>query len=333
MKIYINNVFKSKNKQEEKVKKINKSKKQNTSCFEEKEIVNNENVVDEINNIDNIKKVYKRKGAQSKGLNLKLKENLNIKSKNILDNKCNSENNQNIKKQNLPKSYYALLILMIGLAGVSIKLIKDTNEEYTIEENYAVFNSKDDDSLVDESSVNYNLQNQETSNIDTREQIEEVSSVNSNNVLNKVQEKVNTVVEKKEDYIIFVKPHNGEISKIYSSDKVIYSKTLEMWKTHDGIDIKGKVGDIVYSAEIGTVEKVYEDAFYGITIVINHGQGYKTSYSNLTEETFVKEGDKVKKSQKIGKIGATSIGEIKDDPHIHFMLYKNNVVADPTSIF
>lgn len=322
MKIYINNVFKSKKTKENYIEKNNESEKENSN--EIKKVTE-----DEISINNEVKNMYKRKGAANNNISL------NIKNKS-LDNK--KEDNKNIKKQTLPKSYYALLILMVGLAGVSIKLVKDANSEYQIEENYAVFNSKDDEVNIvfSESSNNELLQNNETSNIDTRGKIEEVaeaSSTNSSQVINKVQEKINTVVQKKEEPLVFVKPHNGEISKIYSSDKVIYSKTLEMWKTHDGIDIKGKIGDIVYSTERGTVEKVYEDAFYGITIVINHGQGYKTSYSNLNADTFVKEGDKVKKSQKIGKIGATSIGEIKDDPHIHFMLYKNNVVADPTSIF
>lgn len=322
MKIYINNVFKSKKTKENYIEKNNESEKENSN--EIKKVTE-----DEISINNEVKNMYKRKGAANNNISL------NIKNKS-LDNK--KEKNENSKKQTLPKSYYALLILMVGLAGVSIKLVKDANSEYQIEENYAVFNSKDDEvnTVFSESSNNELLQNNETSNIDTRGKIEEVaeaSSTNSSQVINKVQEKINTVVQKKEEPLVFVKPHNGEISKIYSSDKVIYSKTLEMWKTHDGIDIKGKIGDIVYSAEKGIVEKIYEDAFYGITIVINHGQGYKTSYSNLNADTFVKEGDKVKKSQKIGKIGATSIGEIKDDPHIHFMLYKNNVVADPTSIF
>lgn len=315
MKIYINDIFKLKKlkgnykerHKEEYIKNSDELKSDN-----EIKTITEENIVNNIR-----KNTYKRKGAANNSLDFDINKKINI------------------KKQTLPKSYYALLILMLGLAGFSVKLVKDANQEYMIEENYAVFNSKDNDitDVVNESNNNDSLQNNETSNIDTRGQVEEVSSVSSNDVINKVQEKINTVVQKKEAPLVFTKPHKGEISKIYSSDKVIYSKTLEMWKTHDGIDIKGEIGDIVYSAERGTVEKVYEDAFYGITIVINHGQGYKTSYSNLNDDTLVNEGDTVKKSQKIGKIGATSIGEIKDAPHLHFMLYKNNVVADPTSIF
>ena len=131
----------------------------------------------------------------------------------------------------------------------------------------------------------------------------------------------------------FSKPLNGQIQKPYSIDKVIYSKTLELWKTHDGIDISSQIGENVKSIEKGTVEKVYDDSFYGTTVVIDHGQGYKSSYSNLNSKVSVKEKQKVTKGQVIGKVSNTSIGEIKDEAHLHFTLFKDNNNVDPTYIF
>ena len=130
----------------------------------------------------------------------------------------------------------------------------------------------------------------------------------------------------------FKSPIQGEILKIYSADKVIYSKTLDMWKTHDGIDIEGKMGEAVYASERGTVEKIFNDSFLGMTVVISHIAGYKTSYSNLSENIPVVVGQQVKKSQRIGNISDTSIGEIKDSPHLHFMVFKNNETIDPSSV-
>jgi len=304
MRVYINNIF--------------KSKKENTkddTVFIKDEIVEEKD------------KLYSRKGAVN---NSKLRK------------KCENEYTEKEKKKilnkhNLPKSYYALLTFMIMLAGISISLLKKSNNSL-LEEDYAVFNNQTidiyEENINELSSKELELQNTNSSNADTRNEfVIDTSSVNSNNVITKVQEKVNNIVEKKEEPLVFAKPIDGEISKIFSDDKVIYSKTLEMWKTHDGIDIKADEGEIVYAIERGIVEKVYNDAFYGVTIVVDHGQGYKTSYSNLSEDTFIETGDKIKKLQKIGKIGTTSIGEIKDEPHLHFMLYKNNVISDPTSIF
>ena len=270
---------------------------------------------------------YIRKGANKKYI--REKKNIEkIRDKNLKENVLN--------KYNLPKSYYLLFFLMIGLAGLSLKFVLNSRGEY-YEENYAVFNSQDI-SYDEKNDDNQNLSSK-TNNLDTRKN--EESSLNSNNIkdnnaeniLNNIQKNVENKVISKEEPLVFIKPIDGEISKIYSNDKVIYSKTLDMWKIHDGIDVLGNIGDNIYSCERGKVEKIYNDAFYGLTIVIDHGQGYKSSYSNLDEETYVKIGDSVKKNQKIGKLGNTSIGEIKDLPHLHFMLYKNEEITDPTSIF
>ena len=77
---------------------------------------------------------------------------------------------------------------------------------------------------------------------------------------------------------------------------------------------------------------MYEDSFLGITVVIDHGQGYKSSYSNLSENVPVKQGEIITKGKIIGQIADTSIGEIKDEPHLHFMLMKDNKIVDPTYI-
>ena len=120
---------------------------------------------------------------------------------------------------------------------------------------------------------------------------------------------------------------------MYSTDKVIYSKTLEQWKTHDGIDISADEGTEVKSIEKGVVDSIQNDSFYGTTIQIEHKSGYRSVYCNLDENVYVSVGDSVIKGQKIGKVGNTSIGEYLDDPHLHFMLYLNDESINPTYIF
>lgn len=306
MKIYFNNIL----------KKGNKVTNEKEKVFIEGKLNKEENnIEDTIDKQSELREKYVRKGAYSK--------------KALLKNDVFKKEKFKINKYNLPKSYYVLLFFMVGLAVLSVKLVRSSYTEYS-EEDYAVFNSEDkivEEDIITNQSIN-------SSNLDTRNDVNEESSTQaSTNVINKVQEKVNKINVVKEEKLVFAKPHDGEISKIFSEDKVIYSKTLEMWKIHDGIDVKGEIGDLVYSVEKGKVEKIYEDAFYGITIVIDHGQGYKSSYSNLEVGTLVKEGESIKKLQKIGKIGNTSIGEIKDLPHLHFTLFKNGEIVDPTSIF
>ena len=120
---------------------------------------------------------------------------------------------------------------------------------------------------------------------------------------------------------------------MYSNDKVIYSKTLSQWKTHDGLDVSVKKSTDVKAIEKGVVQEIYDDSFYGKTIVIEHIKGYKSQYSNLDNNVNVNVGESVVKGQKIGKVGNTSVGEYLDDAHLHFMLFLNEKSINPTYLY
>ena len=294
MKIKINKVFNK----EGTIKLKNNKKEEKTNINEE-----------------NIKR--RRKGAY-------VKDNKKINLKECFDNLFRN-------KGNLSKGYYVLLfgMLVLGTASVAVTF-KAYNlfakEDYEL---YAQNSDNEENNVVSTiSSIDENAnegENLVNSNAAEAKKSETKSSSNTNTT--KTQNKV-TVKP-----LSFSKPLNGQIQKPYSIDKVIYSKTLELWKTHDGIDISSQIGENVKSIEKGTVEKVYDDSFYGTTVVIDHGQGYKSSYSNLNSKVSVKEKQTVTKGQVIGKVSNTSIGEIKDEAHLHFTLFKDNNNVDPTYIF
>lgn len=221
----------------------------------------------------------------------------------------------------LPKNYYRLFIAMLFLAVLSTALVIK-NYKFTDLEDFLTY-SLDSEEVIQASS---SIDTADVTNEAILKKEEEKQNVSNPVVVNKPVKK--QVVEK----LVFAKPIEGEIQKIYSLDKVIYSKTLELWKTHDGIDIKSDIGQSVFSIEKGKVDKVYEDSFLGYTVVIDHGQGYKSSYSNLSENIPVKQGDIVTKGKVIGQISNSAIGEIKDDAHLHFMLMKDGNIVDPTYI-
>lgn len=266
-------------------------------------------------NEENIQR--RRKGAY-------VKDNKKINIKKSLENLFRN-------KGNLSKGYYVLLfgMLVLGTASVAI-----TFKAYNLfaKEDYDFYEQSSDNEennvVSTISSIDENANEKENlvnSNAAEAKKSETKGSSNTNTTKTK-----NKVTVKS---LTFSKPLNGQIQKPYSIDKVIYSKTLELWKTHDGIDISSQIGENVKSIEKGTVEKVYDDSFYGTTVVIDHGQGYKSSYSNLNSKVSVKEKQKVTKGQVIGKVSNTSIGEIKDEAHLHFTLFKDNNNVDPTYIF
>ena len=161
---------------------------------------------------------------------------------------------------------------------------------------------------------------------------------NKNTTITKNQQSKNTVKETNasndkakdsEAKLSFIKPVEGEILTEFSKDQLIYSKTLNEWTTHQGIDIKAEKTTVVKSAEAGTVKSIKNDPRYGLTIVVDHGQGLETVYSNLLTSEFVVEGEKVEKGQTIGTLGNTAAFEIADESHLHFEIWKNSEAVNP----
>lgn len=157
------------------------------------------------------------------------------------------------------------------------------------------------------------------------------NATNSNNTSNKKEtnKPVETKTKEGQKELNFEKPVDGEIVKEYAKDNLVYSNTLQEWTTHLGIDIKADKTTVVKAAEAGTVKTIKNDPRYGLTIVIEHENGYQTVYSNLLSSEFVVEGEKVEKGQSIGTVGNTAAFEIADEAHLHFEVLKDSIQVDP----
>ena len=158
---------------------------------------------------------------------------------------------------------------------------------------------------------------------------------NNTNVNSSTSAKSTTTVPKEEkkaeqkQTLAFQKPVEGDIMQEYAQENLVYSKTLEEWTTHNGIDIKADKTTVVKAAEAGTVKSIKNDPRYGLTIVIEHDSTYQTVYSNLLTSEFVVEGEKVEKGQSIGTVGNSAVFEVADEPHLHFEILKNSIQVDP----
>lgn len=182
----------------------------------------------------------------------------------------------------------------------------NTNKTNTIKENLA----KKVDTTPVESIVENNIVENTTV----------IENVVSNNEIENVEEK----------NLEFCAPVSGEILKDFARDTLIYSNTLEEWTIHNGIDIKADKMSVVAASESGTIETIKNDPRYGLTITISHGNGFKTIYSNLLTTEFVKEGEVVEKGQTIATVGESSSFEVADEPHLHFEMYKDGELVNPT---
>lgn len=138
-----------------------------------------------------------------------------------------------------------------------------------------------------------------------------------------------TSLEEKKTDTTFIKPIEGEIYKEYAKDNLVYSKTLEEWTTHLGIDIKAEKTTLVKAACDGKIKSIKTDPRYGLSIIIEHQNEFETLYSSLLTAEFVKVGEEVKQGQTIGTVGNTSTFEIADESHLHFEISRNGEKLDP----
>ena len=237
-----------------------------------------------------------------------------------------------------------LTVILVGLMIYSKNLSDDVKEgTMTLEQmaNIAGNNTENTESAsteigksVEESKNEINNTANETTNgtnitknNTTTNSVDSKNKVTTNNTKTVNSQATEKKEEKRE--LNFAKPVDGEVSRDYAKDNLIYSETLKEWVTHLGIDIKADKTTVVKAAEAGTVKSIKNDPRYGLTIVIDHGDGMQTVYANLLTSEFVVEGEKVEKGQSIGTVGNTAVFEIADEPHLHFEILKDSIQVDP----
>ena len=164
-----------------------------------------------------------------------------------------------------------------------------------------------------------------TSNVEGKKVEENTDSSNSTKASESTKKDEEVTVKDPE----FKMPVEGEIMREYAKDNLVYSATLDEWVTHNGIDIAAEKTTVVKASAEGTVKSIKNDPRYGLTIVIEHVNGFTTVYSNLLTAEFVEEGETVEQGETIGTVGNTATFEIADEAHLHFEILKDNENLDP----
>ena len=130
---------------------------------------------------------------------------------------------------------------------------------------------------------------------------------------------------------LIVYPAGKEIIKNYSDSNPVYSETMGDWRVHNAIDFKCEQGSKVQAITDGVVKEIYDDALYGMTIVIDHSNDFTAYYSGLGNTTLVKAGDNIEAGQEIGSINDIPC-ETQDGYHLHFAVKKDGNFINPTEI-
>lgn len=136
-------------------------------------------------------------------------------------------------------------------------------------------------------------------------------------------------VQAKKKELNFELPVFGNLQKDYSVDKPVFSKTLNSWRSHKGVDIEAALGTPIKAVEDGVVIEVTKDPRYGNRVVIQHDESCKTVYASLGDGVIVKEKQKIKKGEVIGSVGNTAQFESLEPPHLHFEVWVDEKNVDP----
>lgn len=177
--------------------------------------------------------------------------------------------------------------------------------------------------------VSNNTVKQENNTTTKQEKQKETNTKKKENVEANKEEKKEEVQNKT---LTFIKPIEGDITKDYAKDKLVYSETLKEWTTHLGWDIKAEKMSVVKACADGKIKSIKNDPRYGLSVIIEHQDGYETLYANLLSSEFVEVGEEVKQGDSIGTVGNSAAFEIADEAHLHFEIMKNNEQQDPNQL-
>lgn len=105
-----------------------------------------------------------------------------------------------------------------------------------------------------------------------------------------------------------------------------FTLSQEYWSGHPGLDLVTDFRQPVFASDSGTVVFAgWDDTGYGYFVIIDHGNGYKTTYGH-NEANLVAVGQTVVKGQQIAESGNTgnSTGN-----HLDFRILYNNTFVNP----
>lgn len=143
-----------------------------------------------------------------------------------------------------------------------------------------------------------------------------------------ISEEKPPVIDTDTDEIKFGLPvENGTVIREAALDTLVYMPSLNMWKSHNGVDFAAAENAPVLAVADGKVVSVEETTLEGIVVSIEHKDGIVSVYKSLSSAS-VKAGDEVTLGSSIGVAG-TMLTEASDNVHVHLEMTVNGEIVNP----
>lgn len=123
---------------------------------------------------------------------------------------------------------------------------------------------------------------------------------------------------------------NKQLTLLTASYGMRYHPFYKTLQSHQGVDYTIPEGSSVFATADGVVRDVaMRNSTSGMTVVIDHGNGYETSYSHLSKSN-VRKGQTVRRGDIIALSGDTGLSLA---PHLHYEVRYNGMRVDPIHYF
>ncbi len=126
-------------------------------------------------------------------------------------------------------------------------------------------------------------------------------------------------------------PVTGEVVLPYSNLLAVYDPTLEQFRTNDVLSIKSEIGQNVQTSAEGQVLEVSANEVLGNYVVVQHGNGWSTTYGQLAN-VGVKVGDVVGSGFVLGQTAAPTKYSVSLGSHVDFKVTHNETTVNPETI-
>lgn len=115
-----------------------------------------------------------------------------------------------------------------------------------------------------------------------------------------------------------IRPAEGWLTKRFNIDR-------DDGEYHPGVDFAAAHGSLIRASAPGTVDKVYNDKYFGLMVAVQHSFGFETRYGHCSQ-VLVSEGDVVERGQALALVGNTGRSS---GPHLHYEVLRNGKYVDP----
>ena len=143
---------------------------------------------------------------------------------------------------------------------------------------------------------------------------------------NRIKELGDTLGDKSQNIPAIQPVLNKQLTLLTAGYGTILNPFYRTPQSHQGVDYTIAEGSSVFATADGVVQDISDkNSTLGKTIIIDHGNGYKTSYSHLLS-AFVRRGQKVQRGDVIALTGNSGLSLA---PHLHYEVRYNDLRVDP----